>query len=159
MNQMTRYAVPADERLLAGLAYLLGLVPALIIWVIKKEDSPSLRFHALQAALYDGFVAVTASLLLMLFYLTLPVLMVGAWLGTNILADVLAPETPLVYLILTLLLLTFTLGGIGLAAVLIMGLSLIDLVAAIYLFTGRSWRYPILANWAEKLILRHPERP
>ncbi len=156
---MTHHSVPEDERLFAGLTYLLGLVPALIIWVIKKEDSPSVRYHALQVALYDGFVAVTAIWLLMLFYLTLPVLMVGAWLGTNILADVFAPETPLVYLILTILLLTITSGGIGLTAVLILGLGLIDLVAAIYLFTGRSWRYPILANWAEKLIRRHPERP
>lgn len=148
-------AVPADERYLAGLAYLLGLIPALIIWMVKREESPSLSFHAIQAALYDGFVGFTAILLLLLIsFMTLPVLMIGVWLGTNILADVLAPETPLVYLILTIFSMLLTSSGIGLAAVTLLCLNLIDLVAALYLFSGQNWRYPMIARWAEKLIQR-----
>ena len=159
MSQKPIQNNPANERTLAGLAYLLGLIPALIIWVLNKDDSPSVSFHALQAALYDGFVVITAILLLMLYYLTLSVLMVGAWLGTNIIADVLAPETPLVYMLLTILLMALISSGMGLGAVLILSLNLIDLFAATCLFTGQNWRYPVLANWAEELILRNPDRP
>lgn len=150
-------AVPADERNLAGLAYLLGLIPALIIWMVKREDSPSTSFHAIQAALYDGFVGITAILLLMMSFITLSILMIGIWLGTNILADVLAPETPLVYLLLTIFLMLLTSSGIGLAAVLLLCLNLIDLVAALDLFSGRNWRTPIIASWAEKLNQRDPD--
>ena len=154
MTQKPIQAVPADERNLAGLAYLLGLIPALIIWMVKRGDSPSLSFHAIQAALYDGFVGITAILLLLSYFMTLPVLMIGGWLGTNILADVLAPETPLVYLILTVFLMLLTSSGMGLAVVTLLCLNLIDLVAALYLFSGQNWRYPIIARWAEKLIQR-----
>jgi uncharacterized Tic20 family protein len=157
MNQEAPQINPVDEPSLAGLAYLLGLIPALIIWKLKKDDSPSLRFHALQAAFYDGFVGIMAIGLLMLSFLALPVLMIGAWLATNIIADVVAPEAPLVYLMLTIVLLLLTSGGFGLAAVLILSLNLIDLVAAACLFAGKNWRYPILANWVEKLILRHAD--
>ncbi len=143
--------VPADERTLAGLAYLLGLVPALIIWIFKMDDSPRVRFHAIQAGLFDGFVWLTATLLVMLSFLTLFILMIAIWLGTNIVADLLAPETPLVYVVLTVLLMLLTSSGIGLAAVLLLCLNLVDLVAALFLFSGHNWRYPVIASWAEKL--------
>ena len=157
MSQKSIQAVPADERCLAGLAYLLGLIPALIIWKIKKYDSPGVSFHAIQAVFFDGFVGITAISLPILFIMTLPVLMIGVWLGTNIIADVLAPETPLVYMILTIFMILLTSGGIGLAAVLLLFLKLIDLVAALFLFSGQNWRYPIIANWADELILRNPD--
>ena len=157
MNQKPIQAVPVDEKILAGLAYLLGLIPALIIWTLKEKDSTSVRFHAMQAALYDGFMGIIAIFLPVVSLMALSVLMIGVWLGTNIVADVLAPETPIIYVILTVFLLLLTSSGIGLAAVLLLCLSLIDLVAAIYLFTGHHWRYPIFANWAEKLIQRNPE--
>jgi uncharacterized membrane protein len=157
MTQQPNQAIPAGERTLTGLAYLLGLIPALVIWVLKKDESPSLRFHAMQAALYDGLVGITAMLLPVFSFLTLSILMIGMWLGTNILADVLEPETPLVYLLLTVLLMLVTSSGIGFAAVLLLGLSLIDLVAALYLFSGQDWRYPMIASWAQKLIQRNPD--
>ncbi|MFW5714385.1 MAG: hypothetical protein ACOCYU_06925 [Brevefilum sp.] len=159
MKQKPIQAVPEEERTLAGLAYLLGLVPALIILMLKKSDSLSLQYHAIQAALYDGFVRLTAIMLLMVSLNTLPVLMVAAWLGTNILADFLAPEGPLVYMILTIMLMLFASCVIGVAAVLILCLNLIDLVAAACLFAGRNWHYPIIGKWAERLIQRNPERP
>ena len=151
MTQKPIQDVPAGERNLSGLAYLLGLIPASIIWMLKKDDSPRVSFHAIQAGLYDGFVGIAAKLLAMLSFITLFVLMIGVWLLTNLVADFFTPETPLIYLIPTVLMMLLSSSGIGLAAVLLLCLNLVDLIAALCLFSGRNWRYPIFSSWAEKV--------
>jgi len=144
----------SNERVLAGFAYFLGLIPALVIWSLKKDESPHVRIHAMQAALYDACVSSLAMCLLAVQLTTIGFLMMSAWVVTNIIADTAAPDTPLVYLIISIGMILIIMGGISLIAVLVLGLKLLDLTAAGFTFAGRDWHIPVLANWAAKINQR-----
>jgi len=139
-----------EERILAGLAYFLGLIPALVIWVFRRKDSPYVGFHAMQAALIDGFIG----LIVLVFGLiqSLGALFLGmvAWLVTNILADVVAPDSPLIFLLISLIFITIVVVGIGLSIVVVLSLKAFDIVAMVSSLMGRDWHIPVLGNWAEK---------
>ncbi|MEA3325848.1 MAG: hypothetical protein U9R53_00830 [Chloroflexota bacterium] len=145
--------IPSDEKTIAGWAYFLGLIPALIIWGIKRGESSYVSFHALQAALYDGFMGLVAALFLGTQFIGMVFWMIIAFVGTNIIADTIEPETPIIYLIITLFIVLSSMGWVSLMSLVLLGLSLVDLVAAYNAFKGKDWRYPVFATWAGKLNL------
>ena len=138
---------------MAGFAYFFGLIPALIIWAIKRRESGYVRFHALQAALFDGLLGLVAMLFIGIQFLGMMFWMMVAFLGTNFIADWVEPETPIIFLIITLVLVLIGMGWTSLMSLVLLSLSLIDLVAAFNVLTGKEWRYPVFATWAEKLNL------
>ena len=148
----------SDERILAGIAYLLGLFPALIIWALKKKASHYVSFHAIQAGMFDGLVIVIGAMLIITQFLLVLVLSVGVWTGTNIIADIAEPEAPIAFFVLSVFLLLSMSGGFILVFFLMLILNLVDLIAAISVFNNQTWRYPVFAVWADKLSQRAPNR-
>ena len=147
-------ALSPDEKVFAGFAYLLGLIPAIIIFLIKKDDSPYVRFHALQAGLYAGIVRVLGAFFLtaqtVLFFLS----GVIAFIGTNLIADRIRPESPRIYLVVSIIMVVINLLGLSLMALIICGLLLVNIIAAIFIFAGKNWHYPVIGNWAERLLTK-----
>jgi len=144
------------ERTLAGMAYLLGLIPALIIWVLKKEDSRYVGFHALQASMFDGLVILVRAILIMIQFLIILLLLTGVWTGTNLISDIAEPETPIVFFVLSVFLLLSIFGGFSFVFFLMLILALVDLIAALNVFNDHTWRYPVFAAWADKISHRAP---
>lgn len=139
----------SEEKVLAGLAYLFGFFPALIIWALKKDESHYVGFHAVQAAVYDGFVILIAIFLLSVQLLATSLLGLGVWIGTNMIADWIAPENPMPFLIITIIFLIIFLLITSFFAGLILILKIIDLAAVLRVFLGQNWQIPVLAKLAE----------
>lgn len=142
----------SDEKAYAGLAYLLGLIPALLILLFKKDDSPYIKFHAIQAALYSAIMYLLAGLLLAAQTALVLTAGAGAFVLTNVIADTIRPETPGIYFALSSLMVLIIVLGLILLALILLGLYLYRLIAAVYTFAGKDWRYPLLGNWVEKII-------
>jgi uncharacterized membrane protein len=145
----------SDERVWAGLAYLLGLIPALIIWVTKKDDLPNAGFHAMQAVIFDGINSIIAIVMLAVTLLMMIIFQASAFFATNIIADAIQPESPLVFLMISMLLILILIGGVGLMAVLLAGIKLVDLIIALGAFAGKNWHLPVISTWAENINQRY----
>jgi len=143
---------PSDEKLLAGFAYLLGFVPAVFIWLLKKDESPYIKFHALQALIYSGIVSCFSALLLAVQVALIIVTAAGAFIGTNIIADALEPESPTIYFFISIFMIMIMLVGLSIIALLVVSPRLVNFIAAIFAFTGKGWRYPLLGNWVERIL-------
>lgn len=142
----------SNEKWFAGFAYLLGLIPAILIWFWKKEDSPYIKFHAMQAALYAGIVCLFTGFLLSVQTALIFITSTGTFLGTNLVADTLKPESPLIYVIITIFMLLIISVGFSVIALVVFSLHLVNLMAAVYVFAGLNWRYPLLGGWAERIM-------
>jgi uncharacterized membrane protein len=142
----------SDEKLLAGFAYLFGFIPAVIIWLLKKDQSPFIRFHALQAAIYNGIVSFFTALLLAVQVAMIIVTTAGAFVGTNLVADTLEPESPMIYFFISIFMIMTILVGLSIIALIVISLHLVNFIAAVYTFTGKAWRYPLLGNWVERVL-------
>ncbi|MDY6847247.1 MAG: DUF4870 domain-containing protein [Chloroflexota bacterium] len=144
--------VTSDEKVYAGFAYLLGFIPAIIIWLLKKGDSPYIKFHAMQAALYSGIVSIAAGLILTVQIVMISVTTIGAFVVTNVIADMLEPEFPLIYMLITIVMTVIIMLGVSIMALIVLPLLLVNLIAAVYAFTGKEWRYPFLGDWVERIL-------
>ncbi len=142
----------SDEKLLAGFAYLLGFIPAVIIWLLKKDESPYVKFHALQAAIYSGIISFVTALLLASQIALMIVMGAGAFIGTNVIADTLEPDSPTIYFFLTIFMIMIILVGLSIIALIVISLHLVNFIPAVYAFTGKAWRYPLLGNWVERVL-------
>lgn len=141
------WEVKADEKILSGLAYLLGLIPALLIWLLKKNDSSYVKFHALQAALYSGAVSLTAACMISVQIFIAGLMMAGVFIMTNLIADTLQPESPLIFLVISVLMIVSIVVGAAIMAFLLFSLKMVNLILAVSAFIGKDWRLPVLGNW------------
>ena len=144
--------VTSGEKVYAGFAYLLGFIPAIIIWLLKKEDSPYVKFHAMQAAFYSGIMSFAAVLLLAVQIAMILVTTIGAFIGTNVIADTFEPESPLIYLLITIVMMMIIMVGFSIMALIVLPFLLVNLIATVYAFTGKEWRYPLLGDWVERIL-------
>jgi len=142
--------VSPEEKTAAGLAYILGCIPALIIWLIKRRDSEYVSFHAVQAALYDGLVMLVASALLGWQFLQVFFMMIATTFGANYLMDMIESGNPLLLVLIALFLMLTGMGWMSLMIFLLLVLSLIDLAAAFSAFTGKDFRYPVFSTLADR---------
>jgi uncharacterized membrane protein len=152
MMEKNNSAIGQEEKVHAGLAYLLGLIPAIVIYLLKKDDSPYVKYHALQAALYSGIVSLLGGLLLAAQTALALTAGVGAFIGTNMIADTIQPETPGIYFALSSLMVLIIVLGLSFTALLLFFLVLFRLIAAVFTFAGRDWHFPLLGNWVEKRL-------
>jgi uncharacterized membrane protein len=139
------------EKVLAGLAYVFGRLPALVIWLVKKDESRAVGFHAMQAVLYSTFADLLVLVLMAVQLVFLPFLMGLTWLLTNLVADGFAPKSPVIFLVLSLLMMLVFMAGIALVSAAAFSLNMFNIVGAICICLGKDWRYPVLARWAEKI--------
>jgi uncharacterized Tic20 family protein len=146
MDAETPPVITSDERLLAAVAHLFGLLVALIVWATQKEKSLFVRFQSVQAIAFNGIVMLAS----MALSGCLGVLMVLAMLvGVTFIETQAAPgEMDWLFLIQPL--------SIFLIFILWMPFSLlllvIRVVAAWSVFRGKDFRYPVLGRQVEKFL-------
>ena len=151
MKELISQDISSEEKTMAGFVYFFGVIPALIIWAIKRRESGYVRFHAIQAALYDGLLGLVAISFLGIQFIAMMFWMIAAFVGTNFIADLVEPETPIIFLFITLFIMLIGMGWTGLMSLVLVSLSLIDLLAAFKVFTGKGWRYPVFATWSQSI--------
>jgi len=76
----------------------------------------------------------------------------GAFIGTNVIADTLEPESPIIYFFLSIFMIMIILVGLSIIALLVISLLLVNFIAAVFAFLGKAWRYPLLGNWVERIL-------
>jgi len=116
-----------EERNIATLAQLLGLIGylagagqivcPLIMWFVKRDDSPYVAFHALQTALFHLLVTVLAVVIVIGGFVLLPVVGVG--------------------------LLVWAIG----LPVLLIGALVLNVLGVIAAHKGEWSRYPLVGGW------------
>ncbi|MBN1659308.1 MAG: DUF4870 domain-containing protein [Anaerolineae bacterium] len=148
---MTEVTAPTkDERLTAALAHASilfgiftsgfgGIITALVIWLVQKDKSRYVAFHALQSVVYQ-----TASMLLMILswccWSVLYMALIFVPLTTNPEAYEVAPPAGM-WVGLALTLVPLAVGAIFL---------LYGLWAAIRTLDGRDFEYLIIGRWLRK---------
>jgi hypothetical protein len=133
----------SDERNWAAIAHLTtvlnlvffglaGPLAAGLIWLVYKEKSRWVVFHALQALAYQGFLLV------------LLVVIVG---GTWMLGFIFSFATFGIgaFIAVPAMILSFCLGG-----VILFGGALYAMYAAYQVYQGSGFRYPWIADWIEQ---------
>lgn len=140
----------SDERTLAGLSHMFGFVVALVVLAMGQSKSRFVRLQAVQAILF--------SLTWVVVYLTavtcFSTLLVGGT-AVGIVSAAMAEEVgsePGIGMILAMLSMT----GIWLISpvflLIALGEFIIRVFAAVSILSGKDFRYPVLAGWAERLI-------
>ncbi len=136
----------AEERLIAGAAHagmfvpMLGVLVPLLAWALPRPNSPFLRYHALQALVFQVLSTLTAmffSGILMVLSFPLVLAAVALWQNTNV-------SPALVIITLLLLLIVFLFAMLAALAVPIFGVF--AFFAMIKVPLGKDYRYPIVGR-------------
>jgi uncharacterized membrane protein len=114
-----------DSKVIAAIAYFFGILIALVVYLIKKEDR-YVRFHAMQAILFDIAIMV----------LSIP-LTIAIFVGFFIAA---ASQSGIVLIVFWAAIMGFALLSM-----------LLRLVFAFKAFTGSRFKLPIIGAHAEKI--------
>jgi uncharacterized membrane protein len=139
----------SEERLLAGLSHLLGILVALIIFLIERQKSRFVAFQAMQSILYSLCLSV---IFFVVFGCLFTLIFGGATVGIVTMASQEANGSDPG---LTPLLFALPFAGFWLVFPVVMivtfAASIVRWAVAILTFTGKEIRYPLLAPWADKL--------
>ena len=153
MTEEKLQAVTSDEKTIVGVSYLFGWIAALLFWMQSKGKSEYVRFHTMQATLF--------SVALVVVYVFTIVLTMGITVFLSIIlvtSIVVLPELEGIQVgVGSIPFLLFTFGSILIPFFLFIPmwiLQIINLGAVIQGFSGKDWRYPLLAKWAEKINQR-----
>jgi len=123
-------AGPTEEsRLIAAISYVLGVVVAVLVFLLRKDDRFT-KFHSAQAIMFDLAImlfsgVVGVALIALLFVFGLATMGIGFFLGFGV-----------------VWLLFFAMGGLILLA---------RLFLAYKAFTGGMLKLPLLGDHAEKI--------
>lgn len=147
MNELT---LTSEERILAGLSHLSGLVPGYGIilpgafWASYRRKSEYIRFQSLQALSFQIslylFWMIFAQVLL-IGMLVLMAIFGAAFSGSS-------GEEIGVFMAIFWGVFLFLFFGAGLVYLILV------IVAAVSGFMGRDFRYPLLAAWLERYLNR-----
>lgn len=135
----------SDEKVLAALAHasvllsFFGPIGATIVWVIQRNKSKYVRFHALQAM---GYQALTFwAWLISIFFVAFGV--IGVSFVITLLtseSSILPPESMFV-IQPVIMLIIFGMWGL---------MFLIGFIGAVFCILGKDFRYPILGSWLQR---------
>ncbi len=147
----------SDEKLKAGFSYLLGWIPALIFWLQDRKNSEYVRFHSMQAILYSVILVVVGFLTYLIMVVVWTVVIILMIIVTVL---IITTSTDSALFPAGIALFIYLLAGVSIivAFLPIILLQIINIGAMIAGFTGRNWRYPLLAEWADKINQRDLER-
>ncbi len=118
-----------ESKIFAALSYVLGLLIAVLLYLFKKED-PFVKYHAIQAILFDVVVSVVSTILIVgaiVIGLVLGVTSGGAGLGLGV---ILFYAFILLYAVV---------------------MFVVRLIFAYKAYTGKRFKIPIIGNQAEKM--------
>lgn len=137
----------SDEKLMSAIAYFLGIIGALLVWILQKDKSRFVRYHAAQALAFDFLVTVLA---FVMFFCIFGVMFVGLF-GSILIAVSTASQTdsaPLFVLFPAFMPFMVFTCAFPLSFVFMIG----RLFAAISVLTGRDFRFPWLGRQVEKFL-------
>jgi uncharacterized membrane protein len=141
---------PSEERLLAGLSHLMGWLVALIILAVEQGKSKFVRFQAVQSILFSltmtAVYTITVSCMMMLIFGGMAVGIVSAGLAENS-----ASEPGIGIYLAGLSMMSFWMLAPCLAVAALCAF-IVRLIAAVSAFTGKEFRYPVLAGWADRFL-------
>lgn len=142
----TPFTTTSDERVMAALAHLFGMIAAIIVWAVNREKSRFVRFQALQA------LALDALWMVLVFGLTSCV-MIAIFLGTGLGFAAIANDPSSSGEILPIMLGTMT-PWMMFACLMPFSLAymLARLIACISVATGRDFRYPVIGRQVEAFL-------
>lgn len=136
----------AEERLVAGAAHagmftpMTGMLVPLLAWVLPRPNSAFLRYHSLQALIFQAASTLTAmmfSALLLVLSIPLIVTTVAVWRSPS-------PSPALVILTLIFLLIVALFGLLAALAVPVFGVF--AFFAMIKVPRGKDYRYPLVGR-------------
>lgn len=134
----------SDEKVFAALAHasvllsFLGPIGATIVWVIQRNKSKYVRYHALQAMGYQA-------LAFWVWLISMFVVMFGV-MGISIAITIATSESSVVppeamfFIQPVIMLIIFGMWGV---------MFLIGFIGAVFCMLGKDFRYPILGNWLQ----------
>jgi hypothetical protein len=152
MNNNLAVQPGSDEKVMAGLSHLLGLIPAIIFWALKKEESDYVRHQSLQAIFYNIFYFL-ASLLAVFATFALMMVVIVLVFGLMVLSlNTAEPEAMGgIFSVFSLIVGLFP-SLIGVFFLIALPLRIIGIIASIQTFMGKPWRYPLIARWVDGVI-------
>lgn len=132
----------SDEKVLAALAHasvflsFFGPIGATIIWVIQRNKSKYVRFHALQAM---GYQALTFwAWFISIFIITLGMVGVGFVITLLTSESSVLPPAAMFFIQPVVVLIIFGMWGL---------MILTGFVGAVFCMLGKDFHYPLLGNW------------
>jgi uncharacterized Tic20 family protein len=148
MNE-TPQTPTSDERLMAAICHILGIVITLIIWVTQKDRSPFVRRQAIQAMAFDLLVMVVS---LVTVGCLMVVMFTGMLLGMGgLVATVESSASPDALLTLFITLITSLPFVMPCSVFLLVGIDYIfKIIAAVQAFQGKDFQYPVLGPWVAR---------
>ena len=130
---------PSEDRILAGLAHLgillnwVGVVAVLVVYLLKRDDSPFVAGHAKQALGWQLASMIAAA--------ALGLAAAGTFMGAMMIGMHGAGAMPML--------------GMGLAAFAFFALNVVFVVlaviAAVRAFQGQRYAYPVIGGWVGRL--------
>jgi uncharacterized membrane protein len=145
-TESTAPVTTADERVMAALAHLFGLLAALIVYVVNTDKSRFVRFQSLQALALDAVWIVLSLGLVMC-------LTIGIFGGTA-LGFVAAANEPQSSEVVAPVLFGFMMPWLMFACIMPFSLAywVLRLVACISVATGHDFRYPLIGRQVEAFL-------
>ena len=137
----------SDEKLMSAIAYFFGIFGAIIVWILQKDKSRFVRFHATQALAFDFIVTVTTGVIFFCIFGVMFVGMLGT-MFTTINSSSPSEGVPLFILFSTMM--PFTIFTCVFPITII--LTIIRVVAAVSVLNGRDFRYLWLGKQVEKFL-------
>ncbi len=142
----------SDERLMAAVSHLFGLLVALVIWATNKDRSRYVRFQTTQSMAFDLVVMVVTFILvgcMMVGMLAVVALGTGGMI-LSVSPDGSAPEGPFALFIALMTSVSFLIPCIMVPYA--MFLWVCRIVATLQTFQGKDFRYPWLGGQVERFL-------
>lgn len=137
----------SDERLMAAVSHLLGMVVALTVWATQRERSRFVRFQSIQALAFDGALMLVSTVI---FFCLFAVMMLGM-LGS--MAAAFNDPTSMDSIGVMFLFPSLTPFLVFACAFpLSFTVLVVRMYAAFSILNGRDFRYPIIGKWTESFL-------
>jgi uncharacterized membrane protein len=151
--------VSQDDRLMAGLSHIFGLIVALIFWATQRERK-FVAFQAMQAIVFDVVVMVTFAVIGgcafcamfggigLMFPASFGLAAAGQGQG-----DASGPLA-VVFMLITLVAALLPFAIMVVLMLVALSVFALRLYAGVSVISGQDFRYPILGAWLERYLAR-----
>ena len=147
---MTEQTVPmptSDERLLSAIAYFFGIIGAVFVWILQRDKSRFVRFHAAQALAFDFVVTIFTMVFFSCFFGLMFAGMFGAMLTAS---NTSSPSESFPLFIIFPTIMPLAIFACIFPFTLL--LMIIRIIAAVSVLSGHDFRYPWLGRQVEKFL-------
>jgi len=147
MNESTNTPLTSDEKIMAGLAHLFGVIAALLVWAFQKDKSRFAKFQALQALTFDFVVMVVLGVLFFCGFGLVFILGFGSMF--TMLNNASSPEELGPFFAFPFMFPFLIFACVTPISLL---LTIVRIIAAVSVLNGKDFHYPLLGNWLERFL-------